>query len=119
MHSAIIYSTSCLSVTTMKEKMFLPQEPKEDAGMIQRRKGEKLGVNPSALLSPRKGWHILNYTSGKPEVRNKDLVSLNCHLYFLWSDTAGMLMHTGLMLTILGLIIDLLAFSIPAWPCQS
>lgn len=31
--------------------------------MMQGRKGVKLGVNPSALLSPRKGWHVLNDTS--------------------------------------------------------
>lgn len=99
--------------------MFLPQEPKEDTGMMQGRKGVKLSVNPSALLSPRKGWHIINDTSGKPGVRNKDLVLLNQHLYFLWSDTAEMLMDTGLILTILSVNIDILAFSIPAWPCQS
>lgn len=61
-----------------RKKMILPHDIKEDTGMMKGRKGVKLGVNSSALLSPRKGWHVLNDTSGKSGVRNEDLF-----LYFL------------------------------------
>lgn len=112
MHSAIIHCTSCLSVTTLKEKNIPAPGAQggywDDAG----KEGSETGCESISTAQPEEGLACPKWYFCRPGVRKEDLVLLKRHLYFLWCDAAAMLMDTRLMLVILGLNIDLLAFSV-------